>query len=109
MLTRWLTAMVCCQWRRSAVRSWFWLRSPLWTAHRGTIPGACRLRWPPWSGRAREGKLGRYGTSDARAAGGGDAAHGAWHSPMGDGLPRRHVGVHDVAMTAMVKDELSRV
>ena len=31
------------------------------------------------------------------------------HPKVGDGLPRGNVGVDDVAMTAMVKDELSRV
>src|SRR3954465_988219 len=103
--------MVSCQRCRSAVRSCSWLPSPRSTGHHGTIPCACRRPWPPWSGDVGRDSAGRPGSGTVgepgRYEGKGTPQNGAWQG--GAPEPRGNVGVDDVAMTAMVKDELSRV
>src|SRR5688500_7075673 len=87
MRTRLLTGMVSCQRCTSAARSWSWLPSRS-TEHRGTTPRGSRRRSPPWW-EPGEAERDEDSTIGARSRG--------------------NVGVDDVAMTAMVKDELSRV
>src|SRR3954463_1990765 len=103
--------MVCCQRCRSVVRSCSWLPSPRSAVHHGTIPCACRRPWPPWSGDVGRDSAGRPGSGTVgepgRYDGKGTPQNGAWQG--GAPEPRSNVGVDDVAMTAMVKDELSRV
>src|SRR3954469_4117729 len=103
--------MVCCQRCRTAVRSCIWLPSPRSTVYHGTIPCACRRPWPRWSGDVGRDSAGRSGSGTVgepgRYEGKGTPQNGAWQG--GGPEPRGNVGVDDVAMTAMVKDELSRV
>src|SRR3954453_17457336 len=103
--------MVSCQRCRSAVRSCSWLPSPRSAVHHGTIPCACRRPWPPWSGDVGGDGAARRGSGTVggpgRSEGKGTPQNGAWQG--GAPEPRGNVGVDDVAMTAMVKDELSRV
>src|SRR4051794_7519558 len=103
--------MVSCQRCRSAVRSCSWLPSPRSTVHHGTIPCACRRPWPRWSGDGGRDSAGRPGSGTVGEPGRyerkGTPQNGAWQG--GAPEPRGNVGVDDVAMTAMVKDELSRV
>src|SRR3954465_9509291 len=97
MLTRWLTAVVSCLRCVSAAPSWSWLRSPNSTAHHGTTRCACPLRWPPWSAHGRGVQV-----SDRVSELMGDSFRSWAVGTRGKGTPH-------MAMTAMVKDELSRV
>src|SRR3954469_21524745 len=97
MLTRWLTAVVSCLRCVSAAPSSSWLRSPNSTAHHGTTPCACPLRWPPWSAHGRGVRV-----SDRVSELMGDSFRSWAVGSRGKGTPH-------MAMTAMVKDELSRV
>src|SRR3954466_7488790 len=97
MLTRWLTAVVSCLRCVSAAPSSSWLRSPNSTAHHGTTRCACPLRWPPWSAHGRGVQV-----SDRVSELMGDSFRSWAVGTRGKGTPH-------MAMTAMVKDELSRV
>src|SRR3982750_3311795 len=97
MLTRWLTAVVSCLRCVSAAPSSSWLRSPNSTAHHGTTPCVCPLRWPPWSAHGKGGRV-----SDRVSELMGDSFRFWAVGTRGKGTPH-------MAMTAMVKDELSRV
>src|SRR3954454_801396 len=91
MRLRLLTGVVSCLLCRHVAQNWSsrrWLRP---TAHHGTIPTDWPLHWPRWSVCGDR-------TGEVRAAGRPE------HPPVprGKGTPL-------MAMTAMVKDELSRV
>src|SRR3954463_9613639 len=96
MRTRSLTGMVSLLQRASAAPSSSWLRWPRSTVRHGTIPNAWRRRWPRWWGHGEEywHPIG-YRNHDALQRGGTERYEG-------EGTPH-------MAMTAMVKDELSRV
>src|SRR4029453_8334486 len=108
---RLLTGVVCCLLCRDVERSWCSHRSPLRTAHHGTNPPGSPPHWPPWSvcgdrrgrGRApaRPGPGQHTGGEEITVEG------DVWGREGGSLRARREVDV--VAMTAMVKDELSRV
>src|SRR3954464_10966414 len=91
MLLRLLTGVVCCLLCRDVARSWYshqWLHR---TVHHDTIPPGSRPHWPPWSV-----------PGDRREEGRAPGAPVQRPAHRGKGTPL-------MAMTAMVKDELSRV
>src|SRR5689334_10318809 len=96
MRTRSLTGMVSLQQRASAAPNWSWPRWPRSTARHGTIPSAWPPRSPRWWALDEEWwhPIG-YRKDDALQRGGTERYEG-------EGTPH-------MAMTAMVKDELSRV
>src|SRR5918997_1879710 len=106
MRQRLLTGVVSCLLCRDVERNWCSRRWLHRTVRRGTIPPGSPPRWPPWSG-CDEPRTG-VRQVQGRHSGGRKTAHGndtgLTNSPHG-----ADTGVPDVAMTAKVKDELSRV
>src|SRR5687768_16090652 len=111
MRLRLLTGVVCCLLCRDAARNWSWHRSPLRMVHHGTTHRGSPRHWPQWSVPGdRWGSDGgqRVHRCTGRHTGGRDTAHGH-DALLAVRSPRAVMGVDDMAMTAMVKDELSRV
>src|SRR4051795_9779968 len=111
MRLRLLTGVVCCLLCRDVERSWCSHRSPNPTAHHGTNPRGSPPHWPPWPVRGDRRGRGRApappGLRPAHRGRGNSVDGEGWGRESGSLHARREVDV--VAMTAMVKDELSRV